>query len=52
MRGEKKKKRKQVYLTSLHHPKPYIIQAIVTPVTVSISWIVFPDTDRRLYAGF
>jgi hypothetical protein len=46
------KNRKQVYLKSLLHPKPYIIQAMATPITVRISWAVFPDADRRLDAGF
>jgi len=51
MMGESKN-RKRVYLESLHHTKPYIIQAMATPITVRISWAVFLDTDRRLDAGF
>jgi hypothetical protein len=39
-------------LESLHHPKPFIIQEMATPITVRISWSVFPDTDRRLDARF
>lgn len=47
-----RKNRKQVYLKSLHHPKPYIIQAMATPITVRIAWAVFPDADRGLHTGF
>jgi hypothetical protein len=51
MVGEKKN-RKQVFLKSSHHPKPYIIQAMATPITVRISWACFQTLIAGLMQGF
>jgi hypothetical protein len=47
-----KKEQRAGIFEILASPQPYIIQAMATPITVRISWAVFPDTDRRLDAGF